>query len=91
MHANTQPSHTNVYTPSSQIMNRQPYSEKVDVYSFALVLLEIVLCNSHYVSYQHKGRAREARATNIAEWRPALHSMVTKGHPRIAELIKACW
>ena len=68
------------------------YNEKVDVYSFSLVLLEIALSHSRHVRMYFKSQyCAASKAQGGLGHRPPLPRGLRNDHPDLVALIKACW
>ena len=73
-------------------MLKYRYNEKVDVYSFALVLLEIALSHSRHVRMYFKSQYCAAtKAQGGLAWRPPIPLGLYQDHLDLVKLIEACW
>ena len=62
----------------------------VDTFSFALVLLEIAVGDTHYV--HHYFRHDYCNDASYASgWRPPISVDIKDNNPKLAKLICACW
>ncbi|EPS59361.1 hypothetical protein M569_15448, partial [Genlisea aurea] len=66
------------------VINHQPYDHKADVFSFAIVLWELVTAKVPY-----DGMSPVQAALGVRQGlRPELPSNI---HPKLADLMKRCW
>lgn len=64
-------------------------NEKVDVYSFALVLLELLVNDGSFVKKGFKGLSMLNVVTQ--DYRPPIPVICLLHHPEVVKLIKMCW
>ena len=80
--------HTQVGTylyMAPEILEGKRYNKSVDVFAYALILLEIVLSNARWT---RKGFTKFAYAQG---WRPTIPQDVHRDWPELADLVKRGW
>jgi sterile alpha motif and leucine zipper-containing kinase AZK len=70
-------------------MQGQSYNEKVDVWSFGMVLYEIATNTIPYHNCQNSAQVIEELCVNKKT--PSLPENLTKIHPTLVDLMKQCW
>ena len=75
----------------SQILLCTAYNERVDVFSFGLTLLEVVLGDCTYIQRRFKGRGCYInKAEGGQEWRPPVPEALKEGQPVLVQLFGDC-
>jgi serine/threonine protein kinase len=69
-----------------QVANHEPYNEKVDIYSFSLIVWQMFTGQKPFADI--KSKEAFYRRVFKQHFRPAIPSDM---HPALAELITACW
>ena len=75
----------------SQILLCTAYSERVDVFSFGLTLLEVVLGDCTYIKKRFKGRSCYiSKAKGGKGWRPPVPEALQEAQPVLVYLVGDC-
>ena len=75
----------------SQILLCTAYNERVDVFSFGLTLLEIVLGDCTYIQRRFKGRGCYIRKAKGGQgWRPSVPEALEEAQPVLVQLFGDC-
>ena len=72
-----------------EVLQGDPYNKSADVYSFGLVLLEMLIGNPLYVKVELQ-KTRSPYSATIG-WRPTIPDGLRDKHPALVELIECCW
>ena len=78
--------HECTHTLLEKVLCGIPYNEKVDVFYFSFVLLEIVLSDTRWVSKDYGKRNCQVRG-----WRPEIPLLLEQKVPELADLMQDCW
>lgn len=70
-----------------EMLARQPYNEKVDVYSYGMVLYEICCRKIPF----RKEEPMEMRRMVLSGMRPTLSNIAVQCPPRMRAMINSCW
>ena len=62
------------------------YNEKCDAFSFAFVLLEVVLSDARYIRKKYPKQNAQCRG-----WRPQIPRYLESSQPKLAKLLAECW
>ena len=78
---------TLVYMAPEVYLN-QPYNEKVDVYSFAMILWEII---SGEQVFRNMSKEQHMQQVVLGGHRPALSPILARAPAEVARLLERCW
>lgn len=73
-----------------EVFRHEPYNNKVDVYSFSMILYQLF---EHMPPFSGTDPVEAARQAALFDKRPQFHALAPPGHPmaEVRAVMEACW